>query len=159
VTRFREFVVLFLVLAFSAAECRAGNRQDSVGSGAGPVKEDLKLIASGEEVMSSGRRGAFRIYVTSDGTRATVSYASFNSLQDAQHQFELWSKIAKKVMQKEGNKDQDGRVTGQRTVATTKDKTASGDWFLIIRRVGLNCYFVRSLSLPVAIEVENLIQD
>lgn len=81
-------MVLFLVLAFSAADSRAGNEQDSVGSNAS-VKEDLKLITSGEEVMSSGRRGAFRIYAISDGTRATVSYASFNSLQDAQHQFEL----------------------------------------------------------------------
>jgi hypothetical protein len=117
----------------------------------------LELITLGQETMVGGRRGAFRIYAASDGTRAEVSYVHFNTLQDAKRQTKQWLQLADAVKRKNANKSDNGGVRGTRFLAT-KGKSGSKDReFLIIRRDDTMCYFIRSSTLPTALKVELLI--
>jgi hypothetical protein len=122
-------------------------------------KQNVELFASGDEVMSTGRRGAFRVYSAPDGTKAEIHYTTFGSLRDAERQTEQWLKPVKKVIRKENEKDETGQVMGIRIVAMMRGGESGEKLFLIIRRDGLKCFFISSPSLTVAMQVEELIRE
>jgi len=139
-------------------------RQSSIGqkppadTGGRPSKQNLKLVTIGEAVSSSGHRGGFRVYSSADGGDADVTYFHFDSAGDAKHQAEQWRKLVWKITSKEQKRDPDGRVIVERIVGMSRgERPGKGD-FLIVRRNGLTCYLIRSASLAVATQVEQLIK-
>jgi hypothetical protein len=148
-------VLMFFGLSFSEIEATQNRKPSSTSTK--DAEQDLKVVVIGEMIMSTGRHGAFRTYETSDGMRATASYATFDSLNEAKRQTGLWLKSAKKIIEKEEKKDQSGQVIRERAVALAKDSKSHKKMFLIIMRDGLNCYLIDSLSLPVGLQVEKLI--
>jgi hypothetical protein len=101
-----------------------------------------------------GRHAAFRTYETADHTEALVWYGEFRSEEE--------SKLATKLSLKEHRitgtehiKDLNGHVIGDRIVAATKEEEKA---FMIIRTHGLNYWIIQSISLPVAMQVDWLIE-
>ena len=162
--RFWKLSVLVLSCSVSIPQIAAVQSPGSPE--ASSAEQKLKLITIGQRVMSTGRYGAFRIYEAPDGTRATVSYATFESLRDAKRQIREWLKLVKRVTHRDRKKDQRGQAIMERIVGIARDEVVTreegspkGDVFLIVERKGLNCYFIDSMSLPVATQVEKLIED
>jgi hypothetical protein len=60
-----------------------------------------------------------------------------------------------KVNGEEHIKDPNGRVVGDRIVATPKQEKKA---FMVIRKQGLNYWIIQSISLPVAMQVGGLIE-
>ena len=143
---------LFPISSKALHDKAAGNSGDEGGT------YNLQLTTTGEKMMSSGRRGGFRVYAAPDGTEGAVSYARFDSLRDAQREIRNWLKLAQKITSKEQKKDLKGRVTGDRIVAVTREAKSGDEDFLIIRRNDLDCYFIQSHSLPIAKKLETLIE-
>jgi hypothetical protein len=158
-SKFRKSVALLLFAVLFLWQSKAAQNTTATKPDFPSPGQDIKMLTIGERIMSSGRHGAFRIYEASDGTRATVSYASFESPQAAKAQMRLWLRSAKKTIRWEEKKDQRGQVVGERALAVAKDAKSNKKLFLIIRRDTLNCYIIDSLSLPVAEQVEKLIGD
>jgi predicted nucleic acid-binding protein len=149
--------VILLLFGLSFSQIEATQNTSPSSAGTKDAGQDLKLVVIGEMIMSTGRHGAFRTYETSDGVRATASYATFDSLNDAKRQTRLWLKSAEKIIKKEEKKDQSGQVIRERAVALAKKSKSHKKVFLIIMRDGSNCYLIDSLSLPVGLQVEKLI--
>jgi len=101
-----------------------------------------------------GRRAAFRTYETPDHTEALVWYGKFQSEQEAEHAIEESLK-EHKVTGEEHIKGLNGRVIGDRIVATPKQEKKA---FMVIRKQGLNYWIIQSISLPVAMQVDGLIE-
>ena len=158
-TRIRYPLVLLAFISLQPVPLKAIQDKASDSRGAMYGSHSLELIATGEKILSGGHHGGFRIYAAPDGTKAQVTYAHFESGRDAKRQIRHWLKLAKKVTSKEQKKNQGGSVIGERVEAITQNAKSGEKEFLIIRRNGLNCYLVQSLSLPAAKQVENLIQN
>lgn len=152
----RFLSVAGMVLVASLSFTRAGSIQESRSPRGEQPAQKLRLIATGNEVMSSGRRGGFRIYAASDGTRAEVSYAIFDSVDEAKRQAEQWRKAAKRIIRKKQDKDKAGNVIRETLIATMHEPKSGRTIYMIIKRDGLSSYFIRSLSLRVAASVEDL---
>jgi hypothetical protein len=156
-----QFVIsttlVLLSSSLSHAQTTTNNASPNILTAA--VKGDLKLIIIGSEIMSSGRRGGFRVYAAPDGTKAWVSYASFETVQDANRQTQLWLKLADKTLLAASRKDSSGKLTETRTITQGRGTESGRKLFMIIKRNGMNCYFVRSSSLAVAMQIEDLIQN
>jgi hypothetical protein len=88
-----------------------------------------------------------------------VSYASFETVQDANRQTQLWLKLADKTLLAASRKDSSGKLTETRTITQGRGTESGRKLFMIIKRNGMNCYFVRSSSLAVAMQIEDLIQN
>jgi len=156
-----EFVIsaaLLLLMSSSFSHALPATNQTAQNTRTAAISGDLKLIISGSEIMSSGRRGGFRVYAAPDGTKAWLSYASFETVPDAKRQTELWQKIAGKTLFNTDRKDFRGELTDTRTIMQGRDAEPRRKLFMIIKRNGMNCYFVRSSSLAVAMQVEDLLQ-
>lgn len=91
--------------------------------------------------MSSGRRGGFRIYKASDGTKAQVSYARFETVQDANRQTQLWLKVAGKTLFETDRQDSRGELTETRTITQGRDEESGRRSFMIIKRNGTTLLF------------------
>ena len=101
-----------------------------------------------------GRHAAFRTYQTPDHSEALVWYGEFRSEEE--------SNLATKMSLEEHKitttvqlKDRDGHVIGDRIVAAPKDDKKA---FMVIRRQGRNYWFIQSISLAVAMQVDRLIE-
>jgi hypothetical protein len=119
----------------------------------------LKLVAIGEAVTSGGRRGGFRVYSSADGGDADVYYFNFDAARDAKRQTAKWRKHIGKISSREQKRDPDGQVSVERIVGMSRGVRPGEEEFLIVRRNGLNCYLIRSASLAVATQVEQLIKS
>ena len=97
-----------------------------------------------------GHRAAFRTYETPDPTEALVWYGKFQSELEAMHAIEESLKDHK-LTGDEHIKDLNGRVIGDRIVATPKQEKKA---FMVIRKQGLNYWIIQSISLPVAMQVD-----
>jgi hypothetical protein len=157
--KFMKSVALLLFITLSLSQCKAAQNTSASKPTSPGFENGLKMVTIGERIMSSGRHGAFRVYAASDGTTATVSYASFETLRAAVAQIRLWRKSAKKIIRSEKKKNQMGKIIGERVLAVANDAKTGKEMFLIIRRDSLTCYIIDSLSLPVAEQVEKLIGD
>jgi hypothetical protein len=139
------FVTLCDVPRFfaQAKPCTSGPRGD----------QGLEMTTIGSGHMF-GHAAAFRTSETPDHTEAMVWYGKFRSEQEAKHATKQ-SLREHKVTCTEHIKDLNGRVIGDRIVATPKgEKKAS----MVIRKQGLNYWIIQSVSLPVAMQVERLIE-
>jgi hypothetical protein len=123
-----------------------------------PSEQTLELTTTGQVRLFAGRRGILRVYTASDGTEGSVVYGRFGTLQDANHQIGEWLKLAKKVTKREKN-GTNGQIVAERIVATAQDAKSGRKGFMVIRRNNLDCYLIQSLSLPVAIQVESMIEN
>lgn len=151
--RFEHVVVGLLFIGFLHVSSSAQAPKSSA------TDNGLELVTVGQEVMSTGRRGAFRIYAASDGTKAEVSYVHFDTSQDAKRQTDQWLRLATKVNSKDERKDESGHLVGNRILARRQKADSGKEEFLIIRRDGTMCYFIRSSALSVAMRVEELIKN
>jgi len=115
--------------------------------------QSLTMTAIGDG-YKFGRRAAFRTYQTPDHTEALVWYGEFRSEEES----DLATKLSleeHKITTKVQLKDRDGHVIGDRIVATPKDDKKA---FMVIRRQGRNYWFIQSISLAVAIQVDQFIE-
>lgn len=120
--------------------------------------EDLKLLTIGNGKTSSGHAMGFRIYGAPDGAKGQTFYVKFESLQAAEQQIEEWTKAARTVTNREQNLRKGDQLIDERVMATGELPKSNEKEFLIIRRDGLNCYLIESVSLQVALQIEGLIQ-
>jgi hypothetical protein len=158
-----RFVVTFLCILFlfpvQLAAAQAQGQQESGAKREDNIaRQDLKLTAIGDGTLSSGHQMAFRVYEAPDGTKSQVVYAQFASLSEAQQLIEEWLKLTTKVTSREHNKNSGGQLISDRIVALGKVPTSRKEESVIIRRDGLNCYLIESLSLQVAMQVEGMIE-
>jgi len=110
----------------------------------------------GEMRLSTGRRGVFRIYTAADGTKGGLTFAEFRTVNDAQRQVSDWLKLTRKITSKEPEKDEIGRLIGDRIVAKSKSAKSGRREFMIIRRVDTKCFLIESQCWTVATQVEEL---
>jgi len=120
----------------------------------------LNLIAIGNGTVKKGEIRAFRTYEAPDGTRGVVFYSEFDSLQAAQKRIEDAIKITSRVVTREQNQtDKKGQLVSDRILAVANLPESHKEEFVIIRRAGLTCYFIESVSLQVATQIEDLIEQ
>lgn len=101
-----------------------------------------------------GRHAAFRTYETPDHTEALVWYGEFRSEEESKLATELSLK-EHRVASTEQFKNLNGRVIGDRIVAAPKEEKQA---FMVIRKNGPNYWIIQSISLPVAMQVDALIE-
>ena len=159
VTRFQNQIIVILVIGLFPVRLKAFQDTAHASSKTEVQESSLELTTQGQLTLSNGRRGAFRIYTSRDGIKGAVSYGHFASPQDAEHQFDDWIKLAKEVTSKQQTKDDKGHVISDRILATRQEPRSGGKEFLIIRRKRSACYFIQSLSLTVARQVEGQIEE
>lgn len=157
--RLSIYWTLWLLLSGSTLRAQTVESTPSQDSARAPVSEKLELITIGSTAVSAGRRGGFRIYAAPDGTKADVYYARSTMDRDAGRQTQVWLKSAGKILHKTNRIDSSGHIVEARIIAQARDEGPGGKLFIIIRRNGLNCYFIESLSLPVAMQLEALIRE
>jgi hypothetical protein len=139
VTGIRRILGLLVLVASLSGALSSAQDSASGNSGIEPVENGLKLTIVGDMTMATGGRGGFRIYEAADGTTARASYSGFPSLPKAEEEIKQWLKPEYKVASKEQTKGLDGRVTGVRILAVTREAKSGNEIFLIIKRNGLGC--------------------
>ena len=140
-------VVLYVLFASS---------QDSVHT---PSKQtELKLVRIGNGRTKGGVQSAFRDYEAPDGNKGHVTYIKFASLQAAQEQIENWVKVTPKITSREQNQtNEKGQLIGDRILGVQVLPEPDKKVFVTIRRDGLTCYLIESVSLQVATQIEDVI--
>ena len=101
-----------------------------------------------------GHRAGFRTYEAQNHTEALVWYTTFRTEQEAKRAIKQSLK-EHKVTGKERIKDLNGRVIGDRITGAPREQKKA---FMVIRRQGLNCWIIQSISLEVAMQVDGLIE-
>jgi hypothetical protein len=155
----RLIIALLLFVSLFSVSSEVAQDKGSEKTGAKSGDQSLELTRHGEVRLFDGRRGAFKSYAAPDGTEGSLVYGQFQSVPDADRQVQQWLKAAQKVTSREQKRDNKGLVIGVRIVAIAIDGKSGKKWFLIIRRDDVDCYLVQSLSLSVAMQVEDMIQD
>lgn len=122
------------------------------------AQTELKLIAIGNGKTTGRNRSAFRTYEAPDGTKGHVRYIEFDSLPAAQEQIEKWVKVTPKITSREQNQIDKGQLVSDRILGVQDLPESDKKEFVIIRRDGLTCYLIESVSLQVALQVEGLIE-
>jgi hypothetical protein len=82
-----------------------------------------------------------------------VWYTTFRTEQEAKHAIKK-SIREYKITGKKHIKELSGRAIGDRITGTPRGQDKA---FMIIRRQGLNCWIIQSISLEVAMQVDGLI--
>jgi hypothetical protein len=159
VTLFRRVYLLLLFLGICPLWSKAAQDQGARSHSDKSRNQDLELTTTGQVRLSAGRRGMLRIYTASDGAQGSVIFGRFTSPDDADQQIKEWLKLADRVTSTESKKDSQGRLIGQRNVAAVRDEKSGKDSFLIITRNNLECYLIRSLSMHVALQVEDMLRE
>lgn len=113
----------------------------------------LKMTAIGEG-YKFGRHAEFRTYETQDHTEALVWYGEFRSEEESKLATELSLK-EQRITANEPVKDLNGHVIGDRIVAAPKDEKKA---FMVIRTHGLNYTIIQSISLAVAMQVDESLE-
>jgi hypothetical protein len=121
------------------------------------VPTDLKVVIVGDGKTRSGHRTGFRIYEAPDGSRGRVTYGRFESPEVAQQEFEEWIKAAQTVTARDQKKSKDGELISDRITGVVESAKSKNTVFLIIKREGLDCYFIESESQQIARHVDGLV--
>jgi len=120
---------------------------------------ELKLVQIGHGKTTNGVKTAFRVYEAPDGSRGKVFYVKYDSLQASQEEIERWVKVTPKITSREQNQiNEKGQLISDRRLGVQDLPEPDKKEFVIIRRDGLNCYLIESVSLQVALQVEGLIE-
>lgn len=131
--------------------------QDLVHRPSPPTKLELVMIGNGK--TKGGVRTASRVYEAPDGAKGQVAYVTHDSLPAAEEQIETWVKVTSKVTSREQNQmNKKDQLVSDRVLATGDLPKSGQKEFVIIRRDGLNCYLIESVSLEVATQIEDLIE-
>jgi hypothetical protein len=101
-----------------------------------------------------GRHAAVRTYETPDHTEALVWYGEFRSEEESKLATELTLK-EHTITSTEHVKDLNGHVIGDRIVAAPQEEKKA---FMVVRKHGLNYWIIQSISLAVAMQVDELIE-
>jgi hypothetical protein len=101
-----------------------------------------------------GRHAAFRTYETPDHAEALVWYGEFRSEEESKLATELSLK-EHGITGTEHVRDLNGHVIGDRIVAAPKEEKKA---FMVIRKNGLNYWIIQSISLAVAMQVDELVK-
>lgn len=149
--------IVVIPLMFSS-HFPAGLKVDGSEQGAASKKEAMRLITSGQEVMSTGRLGTFRIYERLDGAKVKISYVRFDSQPSAERQFQEWVKTINKVSTRQNIKDEHGDVIGERIEAILIDRRSGENEYAILRRNGLLCSLIHSRTPTAAKQLEALME-
>jgi hypothetical protein len=124
-----------------------------------PPQSELKLVRLGEGKTKSGIRTTVNFYEAPGGNQGRSIYAAFDSLQAAEQQIEDWGKLPLKgVTSREHDVYRYGVVVSDRILAVGESPDSHKKLFLIIRRDGVRCYLIESVSLQIATQIEDLIQ-
>jgi hypothetical protein len=115
--------------------------------------QSLKITKLGEGYMF-GRHAAFRTYETPDHAEALVWYGEFRSEEESKLATELSLK-EHSITGTEHVKDLNGHAIGDRIVAAPKDGKKA---FMVIRKQGPNYWIIQSISLAVAMQVDESIE-
>jgi hypothetical protein len=132
--------------------------QDSVHRPSTPT--ELELIAIGNGPIKKGETTGSRVYQAPDGTKGTMFYSKFDSLEAAQKHIEKAIKVTSRVISREqnqNNNNEKGQLISDRILAVGNLPESHKEEFVLIRRDGLKCYFIESVSLQVAMQIEDLI--
>jgi hypothetical protein len=113
---------------------------------------ELKTLCNG---LLLGRHTACRTYASSDGTEVLIWYGTLKSEPEAAAAIQQLLK-AHKVTDKELVRDPSGKVIGDRTEAAPMEV---GKAFVVIRRCGLNFWFIQSASLAAALQADELVAE
>jgi hypothetical protein len=85
---------------------------------------------------------------------------TFDSLEAARQQIDEWIKRASEITCREQHQNEGAQRFSDRVLAQAISKDESKTkLFLIIRRDGLDCYFITSSSIRVATQIEDLIDQ
>jgi phage terminase large subunit-like protein len=120
--------------------------------------QDLKLVTIGNGKTRTGHDTAFRNYEAPDGNKGQVVYTQFDSLRDAQKQIEEWIKATSKVTSREQSQSKSTQRISDRILGVGELPDSHKKKFVIIRRDGLQCYMIESVSFQLAKKIENLIE-
>ncbi|MGD0268359.1 MAG: hypothetical protein ABSB14_04790 [Candidatus Sulfotelmatobacter sp.] len=137
--------LLDLTLLFGQAHLSTSSPQNG--------DQSLRITKIGEGYMF-GRHAAFRTYETPDHAEALIWYGEFRSEEESKLATELSLK-EHQITGMEYVKDVNGNVIGDRIVAAPKDEKKA---FMVIRRQGPNYWIIQSISLAVAMRVDELIE-
>jgi len=120
---------------------------------------DLEVVRTGHFKAKGGPLTLYRLYKTPDGTEGQVHFTEFTSLEPAELQIEKWMKATRTVTSRERNQMKDGQLISDRisAVADLPKSDKNQKEFVIIRRDDLKCYFIESVSLQVAQQIESFI--
>ena len=119
---------------------------------------NLEVVTTGHLKSKSGQLTVFRVYKTPDGTEGQVHYTQFNSLEPAELEIEKWVNSTRTVTSREHDATKGGQLISDRILAVMDLPKSDKKEFVIIRRDYLNCYFIESVSLQVALQIEGLIE-
>jgi hypothetical protein len=114
---------------------------------------DLEIVRMGH-IMTKGHLTLFRTYKAPDGTRGQSYFTEFDSLEPAELQIEKWVKATRTVTSREHNQTKGDQLISDRILAVADLPKSDTKEFVIIRRDYLKCYFIESVSLQVALQVE-----
>lgn len=135
--------------------CLSVAAQDVAREKSAPMALDLVAIGHGK--TTNGHWTISRTYKASDGTKGQITYTEFDSLQAAQQQIEDWIKPTRKITSREQNQRKGGQLIDDRIFAVAVLPKSDKEEFVIIRRESLKCYVIESVSLQIAIQIEDLI--
>jgi len=124
----------------------------------GVNETDLEVVKTGHFRTKSGHAIPFRVLKAPNGTEAQILYTRFNSLEAAELQIEEWVKATRTVTSREHNQTKGDQLISDRTLGVADVPKSDKKEFVIIRRDYLNCYLIESVSLQVALRVEDLLE-
>ena len=125
------------------------------------AQKDLQLVTVGHGETRHGHATLIRTYAAGNGTEGLIIYTEFDSVQAAQQQIEEWVKAAGTdgtVTSREKEQSVGGQLISDRTLFVGVLRQSNEKVFVIIRRDGLMCYWIESVSMQVATQVEGLIE-
>ena len=122
------------------------------------TKQALTVATLGNLISAHGHNLAFRDFSAPDGATGRLVMTTFDSLEAAQQQIDEWIKGASEITCREQHQNIGDQRISDRILARAISKSDSKiKLFLIIRRDGLDCYFITSSSIRVAMQIESLI--
>ena len=115
-------------------------------------RQSLTLETTGHGFWKPRRPFVFRIFSTTDGTKARVDYLTFHSRSEAKQYLQTCLRPRTRMIYRQEKKDPNGQIVGERIVAVWQESGKKK--FALIRGVRLNYFFIKSSSLADAIQVE-----
>ena len=118
---------------------------------------DLEVVRMGHFKAKGDTLTLYRLYKAPDGTKGQVHSTEFDSLEPAELQIEKWIKATRTIQSREHNQTNGNQLISDRILAIADLPKSDTKEFVIIRRDYLKCYFIESVSLQVALQVEGLL--
>ena len=118
------------------------------------VHDKLKSVWAGNGRASDGTFLELNSYATSDGTRLSISRATFSSPSAAQKELNLWGKQATKIIERGVTKNSSGQAVGLRLRGKFPPPKPHEENNGILWTEGKEFFWVSSPSLELALQME-----